>query len=180
MVTSDARHGSEGRAKRVLLSSGTAITFFLGFYSLVLASASAGKMRPLAEDGLLRTAVANDHQRIALALGPASSSDVVYVAIDAPMDSLDPAIEQATRQAAQTLVESGTVASAHRLRPSDPNFAAVVKQNDIRHFPAVLVVKKGGGIVLVTEDHSAENLVRAFQTVWGNRSDCGAARDEIY
>jgi len=72
------------------------------------------------------------------------------------------------------------VASAHRLRPSDPTFAAVVKQNDIRRFPAVLVVKKGGGIVLVTEDHSAENLVRAFQTVWGNRSDCGAARDEIY
>jgi len=180
MVASDERHGSDGRAKKVLLTSGTAIAFSLGVYSLLIASASAGKVRPLAEDGLLRTAVANDHEAITLALGPTSGSDVVYVAVDAPMDPPDPEIEQATRQAAQTLVDSGMVASAHRLRPSDPNFAAVVKQNDIRRFPAVLVVKKDGGIVLVTEDHSAENLVRAFQTVWGNRSDCGAARDEIY
>jgi len=180
MVASEKRHGSEGRAKKVLLTSGTAIAFFLGVYSLFVATASAGKVRPLAEDGLLRTAAANDHERITLALGPTSDSNVIYVAIDAPMDPPDPEIEQSTRQAAQTLVDSGIVASAHRLRPSDPNFAAVVKQNDIRSFPAVLVVKKDGGIVLVTEDHSAVNLVRAFRTVWGKRSDCGAARDEIY
>jgi hypothetical protein len=180
MDTRDEHDGSESRIKKMLLTSGTTIVFFLGVYSLFLASASAGKVQPLAEHGLLRTAVADDHERIALTLGPTSGSDVVYVAIDAPLDPPDPGIEQATRQAAQTLVDSGVLASTYRLRPSDPSFAAVVKENEILRFPAVLVVKKDGGIVLVTEDHSAESLVRAFQAVWGKRSDCGAASDEIY
>lgn len=180
MGTGEQPFGSVGRVRATLLTTGTAMAFLLGIYSLVLAAASAGSVRPLAEDGLRRTAAASDHERIALALGSMSGSEVVYVAIDAPMDPPDPEIEQATRQAARTLVDSGTVASARRVRPSDPDFAAMVRQNDIRRFPAVLVVKKSGGIVLVTEDHGAENLVRAFDTVWGKNSDCGAARNEIY
>ena len=179
MVAGKEPLDSDGRVKKALLTAGTATALFLGIYSLFVASANAGRVRPLAEDGLLRTAVAKDHERITRALGSMSGSEVVYVAIDAPTDPPDPGIEQATRQAAQTLVDSGLAASARRLRPSDPDFAAVVKQNDVRRFPAVLVVKKDGGIVLVTENHSVDNLVRAFHTVWGRSSDCGAARDEI-
>lgn len=176
----DGPPGSLGRVRRVLLTAGTATALCLGTYSLLLATANAGSARPLAQAGLLRTALANDRERIALALGSSSGSEVVYVAVDAPLDPPDPGIERAVRQAAQTLVAAGRAASARRLKPTDPDFAAVVRQNDIQRFPAVLLVKKGGGILLVTDDYSAENLVRAFQTVWGRKSDCGAARDEIY
>lgn len=168
------------RVKELLLTAGTATALCLGTYSLLIAAVSAGKVRPLDEAGLVRTAVARDHEKIRLGLGPSSESDVVYVTVDSPMEPPDPGIERATRQAASTLVDSGVVASVRRLMPTDPDFATVVRQNAIRRFPAVLVVKRGGGIVLVTEDPSAENLVQAFRTAWGKRSDCGAARDEIY
>jgi len=173
-------HGSTGRVKHILLSAVTALAFALGTYSLVLASTNAGMAHPLPDNGLLRTAVASDREKIDLALGPMPEAEVVFLVIDAPTAPPDPEVERAAREAARTLVDSGTSASARRLQPSDPSFTAITKQNDIRRFPAILVVKKAGGIVLVTEDHGAENLVRAFQTTLGRRADCGAARDGIY
>jgi hypothetical protein len=55
-----------------------------------------------------------------------------------------------------------------------------VEQNTISRFPAVLIVKKNGGIVLVTEDFSLQNLLGTYYSVWGKNSDCGSARNAVY
>jgi hypothetical protein len=169
-----------GRLKDVLFTAGVVIAFGLGFYSLFLASANAGKVKPLAEEGLIRTATAKDDDQIALALGAMIEPDLVFVVVEDPLGPPDPDLERTARLAAQNLVDSGLVVSVRRLEPIDPDYATIVAQNTIGHFPAVLVVKKNGGIVLVTEDLNPEMLSQVYHTVWGKKSDCGAAKDAVY
>jgi hypothetical protein len=169
-----------GKWKNAIFNVTVAVAFALGLYSLFLASANAGKVKVLAEEGLVRTATAKDEAQIALALGSMVEPELVYVVVDAPIGPPDPDLEWAAQQAARNLVDSGLVASVRRLEPIDPDYATIVEQNTIGHFPAVLVVKKNGGIVLVTEGFSPENLSQTYHTVWGKSSDCGAAKDAVY
>ena len=106
-------------------------------------------------------------------------SELAFVVIEDPTGQLDFDLERITRQA-QSLIDSGLAVSVRRLQPIDPDYATVVEQNMIDRFPAVLVVKKSGGMVLVTGVLSVENLTNAYHTVWGKKSDCGAAKNAVY
>jgi len=168
------------RLRKGLFAVAITTAFALGCYSLFLASANAGKVKPLHEEGLIRTATAKDGDRIALALGTIEKYELVYVVVDDPLGSPDLDLERTARQAAQNLADSGLAVSVRRLEPIDPDYATLVEQNAIGHFPAVLVVKKEGGIVLVTEDFSLDNLLDTYHNVWGKNSDCGAAKNAVY
>lgn len=174
------RSSTGGRLRNVLFTITVTTAFALGLYSLFLASANAGKVKALAQEGLVRTATAKDEAQIALALGSLIEPELAYVVVDAPLGPADPDLERTAQQAAQNLFDSGLVASVRRLEPIDPDYATIVEQNTIGHFPAVLVVKKNGGIILVTEDFSPENLSQAYHTVWGKSSDCGSAKNAVY
>jgi hypothetical protein len=179
-ISDNERLSTGGRLKKVLFTVAVTAAFAFGVYSLFLASANASKVKPLAEEGLVRTATAKDDDQIALALGAMVEPELVYVVVDDPLGPPDPDLERNAQQAAQNLVDSGLVVSVRRLEPVDPDYATIVEQNAIGHFPAVLVVKKNGGIVLVTDDFSPENLSQAYLTVWGKSSDCGAAKNAVY
>jgi hypothetical protein len=154
--------------------------FAAGFYSLFLAYANAGKMKPLTTEGLLRTATAADAENIETALGVLADRELAYVLLDTPRAGPDPYVEIMARRAAQALTDSGLAASVRLLNPSDPDFASVVAQNGISRFPAILVVKKDGGIVVVTGDLNEKNLLRAYYRVWGRASSCEEAKSAIY
>jgi len=164
----------------VLFTVAVITAFALGFYSLFLASANAGKVQPLTTAGLLRTATAGDTEKIEIALGVLAKQDLVYVILDTPEIGPDPYVEIAARRAAQALADSGLAVSVRLLDPGDPDFKTIVAQNSIGRFPAVLAVKKSGGIVLVTDDLNEENLLHTYFTVWGKNSDCGAAKNAVY
>jgi len=166
--------------KNVLFAVVVTAAFALGFYSLFLASANAGKPRPAVTAGLLRTATAGDVVKIRTALGDMADRDLVYVVLGSTGSGPDPEVETATRRAAGVLANSGVDVSVRLLGPADADFEKIVVQNGASRFPAVLVVKKGGGIVRVTDGLDKKNLIHAFKGTWGRTSSCDEARSEIY
>jgi len=171
---------TDGRLRNVLFTVAVITAFALGLYSLFLASANAGKVKPLTAAGLLRTATAGDTEKIEIALGGLVEQDLVYVVLDTPEVGPDPYVESAARGAVRALVGTGLAVSLRLLDPGNPDFTTIVSQNGIGRFPAVLAVKKDGGIVLVTDDLNEENLLYAYHAVWGKNSDCGAAKNAVY
>ncbi len=171
---------TRGQLKHVLFAFMVTTAFALGFYSLYLASANAGKARPLTASGLLRTATATDGEKIGIALGDLAEHDLVYVVVDAPEVDADLDATVAARRASRALTDSGLTVSIRLLDPGDPDFTTIVMQNGISRFPAVLAVKKDGGIVLITDDLSEGNLLRAYRKVWGKMSSCEEAASAIY
>ncbi len=174
------RPSAGGRLRNVVFTVTVTTAFALGLYSLFLASASADKVRPLTTAGLLRTATAADGEKIEIALGVLVEQDLVYVVLDKPEVGPDPDVEIAARRAARALTDSGLAVSVRLVDPGDPDFTTIVAQNDISRFPAVLAVKKEGGIVLVTDDLSEKNLLHAYHAVWGKTSSCEEAGAAVY
>jgi hypothetical protein len=166
--------------KNVVFTVAVASVFALGLYSLFLASANAGKERPTSVAGLLRTAVPADTEKIERALGVMSEHDLVYVVLSAAKNGPDPDVEAAARKAALALLDSGINVSVRFLDSGDPDFTTVVEQNGVGRFPAVLAVKKSGGIVLVTDKINEKNLLHAYQSVWGKTSSCDDAKSAVY
>ncbi len=169
-----------GRVKNVFFTVTVTTAFALGIYSLILASADADKVQPSTIAGLLRTATAADVEKIEIALGVLAEQDLVYVVLDTAEVGPDPDVEVAARRAVRALNDSGMAVSVRFLGPGDPDFTMIVAQNGIGRFPAVLVVKKDGGIVLVTDDLNEKNLLHAYLGVWGKTSSCDEARSAIY
>ena len=166
--------------RNVLFTFTVTTAFALGLYSLFLASANAGKVPPSNIAGLLRTAMSADTEKIETALGVMAEQDLVYVVLDTPEVGPDPEVEIAARRAVRSLTDSGLAVSVRFLNPGDPDFTTIVAQNGIGRFPAVLVVKKHGGIALVTNDLNEKNLLHAYLGIWGKTSSCDEARSAIY
>lgn len=157
-----------------------ASAFALGLYSLFLASVNANKTRPLTAEGMRRTATAADAEKIEVALGGLTEPDLVLVVLDASEVAPDLDVEIAVRSAARSLGDSSLAVSIRLLNPAVPDFAPIVAQNGVSRFPAVLAVKKRGGIVLVTDNLSAENLLNVYRVVWGKKSSCEDAKSAVY
>ncbi len=166
--------------KNILFTVVVAVSFALGLYSLFLAYANAGKVQPLTTEHMFRTATAADSEKIEIALGVLTDRDLVYVVLDSPELGPDPDVEIAAHKAARALNDSGLVASVRLLNPRNSDFTLVVEQNGINRFPAVLAVKKNGGIVLVMDDLSEKNLLHAYYSVLGKTSSCDDAKSAVY
>lgn len=166
--------------RNILFIGAVVTTFALGLYSLFLAYANAGKVQPLTTEGLLRTATAADVEKIETALGVLTDQDLIYVVMESPEIGPEPDLEIAARKAARALNDSGLVASVRLLDSGDPDFPTIAAQNGINRFPAVLAVKKDGGIVLVMDDLSDEKLLQAYFIVWGKTSSCEEAGSAVY
>jgi len=166
--------------KNVFFFATVASAFALGFYSLFLASANADKKQPSNIAGFLRTATAVDTGKINIALGDLTERDLVYVVLYTAEAGPEPEVEIAARRAAQTLSDSSMSVSVRLLDPGDSDFSKIVTQNGVGRFPAVLTVKKNGGIVLVTDKINEKNLLHAYHGVWGKASSCVDAGSAIY
>ena len=157
----------------------TVAAMAMGIYSLVLASLKAGHP-PTTTEGVLRTASSTDSDKIELALGGLVEPDLVFVVIDTSEVNTNRAASIAARSAAETLNASGLAVSTRFLGPDETNFSTIVAQNEINRFPAVLAVKKGGGIVRIMDEISEKTLVHSCRSVWGGSSSCESATSDIY
>jgi hypothetical protein len=151
-----------------------------GFYCLYLASSSANKTKTFNTENLFRKAFPTDVYKIETALGHFFNSDLVFVLLDSSKSSINPNLEFSAMSATKVLADSGVVSSIRVLYPDDNDFTAIVVQNDISRFPAVLAVKKEGGIIQITNDHSEEYLLFAYNTIWGKTSDCSDDKSAVY
>jgi hypothetical protein len=168
------------RLKQSLFTVAVTTAFVLGLHSLLLASGNAGGAAPATYAGMVRTATTADAEMIELALGELADFDLVYVILDSSEGGAGMDVEIAARRAAQAYAASGMSAAVRLLDPLDSDFTMTVAQNGVDSFPAVLVVNKAGGIVLVTDGISEESLRNAYMTVWGTASSCEDASSEIY
>ncbi len=158
--------------KNALLTAVVTLAFGLGTVSFLLAVVNP----PEDSDGLtvgpVRTASSNETEEIAMVLGDPSEQGIVYMVVNIFEIGDDLRVVEAARGAAHSLAESGLDASVRLLGPEDPDFAAIVEQNGIGRFPAVLVAKKGAGIVLVSDELNEKSLEDAYWQVLGRASSC--------
>jgi len=168
------------RLKNVCFTVIVTTAFALGLYSLYLVGANTDKVQSATVAGLQRTATADNTEQIELALGDLTEQDLVYVVLDRPEDVLAPDAASVAQKAVRTFADSDLDVAVRLLDSGDPNFATIVAQNGIDRFPAVLVVKRDGGIVLVADEISEKNLLHAYNVVWGKTSSCDDAKADIY
>lgn len=175
-----SKPSGHGLIRYVTFIFGVTSMFILGFYSLFLAYTYAGKAQTFTTDNLLRTAAPSDNEKIETALGSFLDKDIIFVVLDTSSIGINPALELSAMSAAKILADSGLTSSVRILYPEDNDFAVIVAQNDISRFPAVLAVKKEGGIIQITDDQSEEYLLFAYHSVWGKTSDCSDDKLAVY
>ncbi|MCP4903211.1 MAG: hypothetical protein GY906_40130 [bacterium] len=161
--------------KNALFTAVVTIAFGLGMSSLLLAVATPPGDSNGSAAGRVRTALANQIEKIDIVIGDPEEKGIVYAVVNVFEIGDDPRVVEAARGAAHSLGESGLDASVRLLGPGDPDFAQIVEQNDIVRFPAVLVAKKGAGIVLVSDEITEESLAGAYWQVLGRSSSCVGA-----
>ena len=174
------RPSAGDRLKHAVFLVAVTTAFVLGMYLLFLAHANADNVRSPDIAGLLRTATSSETGKIDIALGELADHDVVYVVLQSEEDGQYSTEEIAATRAARALADSGMKASVRVLDPSDLDFSEIVMQNSVERLPAVLTVKKDGGIVLVTYEINDKNLLHAYQEVWGKASSCDDASSGVY
>jgi hypothetical protein len=166
--------------KDVFFTITVTAAFTLGFYSLLLAAANKGKVLPLTTFGVERTATASDAEKISLALGAFARHDLVFVVLGSSDAGPDPGAVNAAGRAARALTDTGTDAAVRLLGPLDSDFGPIVEQNGVGRFPAVLAVKKDGGIVLVADEIDEESLLSVYRRIWATATSCNDAIADIY
>lgn len=171
---------ASGRLKNALFTVTVTVAFVLGLYSLFLAARNVDKVQQSDIVGLIRTATPADAEKIRIALGSLTDQDLVFVVLEAAEIGADPEVEIAARRAARALATSGMDVSVRILGPADPDLNLIAAQNGVSRFPAVLAVKKDGGIVLVADEISEKQLLHAYQSVWGKTSSCDDAATAVY
>lgn len=172
--------GAGYRIKRAFFTVGLTTAFGLGFYSLFLAVVQANSVQLSNIADLQRTATPADVVNIETAVGELIEQDLVYVVVDDSELGPHQAIENAAMGATDALSESGVDAGVRFVGFNHPDFLSIVEQNRIDRFPVVLVVKNDGGIVLVTDRFSEENLQHVYMGVWGKTSSCEEAVAEVF
>jgi hypothetical protein len=58
--------------------------------------------------------------------------------------------------------------SIRYMTADDPDFKIILEQNEIRQFPALLIVKKGGGIVRLVNKLDEKTILDTYQRYWGD------------
>ena len=180
IIRDQNRPPASGRLKNALFTVTVTIAFVLGLYSLFLASRSIDKVQQANIVGMIRTATPADAEEIKTALGSLINEDLVFVVLETAEVGRDPEVEIAARRAARALANSGMDVSVRLLGPADPDLTVIAAQNGVTRFPAVLAVKKDGGIVLVTDEINERKLLHAYQRAWGKTSSCDDAAKAVY
>lgn len=170
----------ESLCKNLLFTVIVAAMFITGVYSLVLALTSAGQAQSFTTDNLQRTAAPVDSDKINMALGPLLDKDFIFVVLDTSLPGTNLDLEFSARSAARIIADSGLTSSVRILYPENDDFSTIVEQNGINDFPAMLAVKKKGGIVRITDDYSEEYLQFVYQSIWGKTSDCSDDKSAVY
>jgi hypothetical protein len=153
----------------------------MGIYSLTLAFVKV-QWESITTSLIMRTATPEDSAKMEVALGSETESDLVFVVIA----NLGECIEDAAAAslAVQNLSAnppfSELQTSIRYMAADDPDFEIILEQNEIRQFPALLIIKKGGGIVRLVNKLDEKTILDTYQRYWGDSASTTETEYSIY
>jgi len=167
--------------KKALFTVIVTAAMILGIYSLTLAFVNV-QWASVTTSLIMRTATPEDSAKIEAAMGSETESDLVFVVIA----NLGECIEDAAAASitVQNLSEtppfSDLETSIRYMTADSPDFKIILEQNEIRQFPALLIAKKGGGVVRLVNKLDEKTILDTYQRYWGDSASTAETEYSIY
>ena len=176
-----ANNKQVSRIRNILFTVTITAAMIMGIYSLTLAFMNV-QWASITTSLIMRTATPDDSAKIKVAFGSETESDLVFVVIG----NLGECIEDAA--AASITVQnlsatppfSDLQTSIRYMAADDSDFKIIIEQNEIRQFPALLIAKKGGGIVRLIEKLDEKTILDTYQRYWGDSASTAETEYSIY
>jgi hypothetical protein len=152
-----------------------------GVYSLTLAFMNV-QWASITTSLIMRTATPDDSAKMKVAFGSETESDLVFVVIANLGECIEDAAAaaKAVQNVSEILLVSGLETSIRYMAADDPDFKIILEQNEIRQFPAVLIAKKGGGIVRLVNKLDEKTILDTYQRYWGDSASTAETEYSIY
>jgi hypothetical protein len=153
----------------------------MGIYSLTLAFVNV-QWASITTSLIMRTATPDDSAKMEVAIGSETESDLVFVLIASYGECIEDAAaaDKAIQNVSETLPVSDLETSIRYMTPDHPDFKIILEQNEIRQFPAVLIAKKGGGIVRLVDKLDEKTILDTYQRYWGDSASTAETEYSIY
>ena len=153
----------------------------LGIYSLTLAFANV-QWASITTSLIIRTAAPEDSAKMEVAIGSETESDLVFVLIANLGECIEQAAaaDQAVQNVSATLPFSDLETSIRYMTADSPDFKVIIEQNEIRQFPALLIAKKGGGVVRLVNKLDEKTILDTYQRYWGDSASTTETEYSIY
>ena len=167
--------------KNILFMVTVTAAMILGIYSLTLAFVNV-QWKSITTSLILRTAMPEDSAKIEVAFGSETESDLVFVIIASYGECIEQAVaaNEAVQNLSATLPFSDMKTSIRGMTPDHPDFKTILEQNEIRQFPAVLIAKKGGGVVRLIDKLDEKTILDTYQRYWGDSASTAETEYSIY
>ena len=153
----------------------------MGIYSLTLAFVNI-QWASIATSLVLRTATPEDSAKMEVAIGSETASDLVFVVIASYGECIEQAVaaDEAVRNVSTIPPVSDLKTSIRYMTPDHPDFKIILEDNEIRQFPALLIAKKGGGIVRLVNKLDEKTILDTYQRYWGDSASTAETEYSIY
>lgn len=167
--------------KNVLFMVTVTAAMILGIYSLTLAFANV-QWASITTSLIIRTATPEDSAKMEVAIGSETESDLVFVLIANLGECIEDAAkaDKAVQNVSETLPVSDLETSIRYITAAHPDFKIILEQNEIRQFPALLIAKKGGGIVRLVNKLDEKTILDTYQRYWGDSASTTETEYSIY
>ena len=167
--------------KKALFTVIVTAAMILGIYSLTLAFVNV-QWASITTSLIMRTATPEDSAKMEVAIGSETESDLVFVVIANLGECIeDAAAASITVQNLSTTPPFSDLQTSIRyLAADDPDFKIILEQNEIRQFPALLIAKKGGGIVRSVNKLDEKTILNTYQRYWGDSASTTDTEYGIY
>lgn len=168
-------------AKNVLFKITATAAMILGIYSLTLAFVNI-QWASITTSLILRTATPEDSAKMEVAIGSETESDLVFVVIANMGECIEDAAAAsiAVQNLSATPPFSDLETSIRYMTAEDSDFKIIIEQNEIRQFPALLIAKKGGGIVRLVNRLDEKTILDTYQRYWGDSASTAETEYSIY
>jgi hypothetical protein len=167
--------------KNILFMATVTAAMILGIYSLTMAFVNV-QWASITTSLIMRTAAPEDSAKIEVALGSETESDLVFVVIANLGECIEDAAAAslAVQNLSATPPFSDLQTSIRYMAADDPDFKIIIEQNEIRQFPALLIAKKGGGIVRLVNKLDEKTILDTYQRYWGDSASTTETEYSIY
>jgi len=167
--------------KKALFTVIVTAAMILGIYSLTLAFVNV-QWASVTTSLIMRTATPEDSAKIEAAMGSETESDLVFVVIANLGECIEDAAAAsiAVQNLSATPPFSDLETSIRYMTADSPDFKIILEQNEIRQFPALLIAKKGGGVVRLVNKLDEKTILDTYQRYWGDSASTAETEYSIY
>jgi hypothetical protein len=167
--------------KKILFMVTVTAAMIMGIYSLTLAFVNV-QWASISTSLIMRTATPEDSDKIEAAIGSETESDLVFVVIANLGECIEDAAAAsiAVQNLSATPPFSDLQTSIRYMTAEDSDFKVIIEQNEIRQFPALLIAKKGGGVVRLVNKLDEKTILDTYQRYWGDSASTAETEYSIY